>query len=104
MAGRVSMMLETVSNALALVNSGQMRALAVTTPQRSSAVPDLPTFAEAGLPGFEVSSWTGLFVPAATPRGVIGKLNAETVRIARARVYLAPLKTLRTHVGTATPE
>ncbi|HEX9465504.1 MAG TPA: tripartite tricarboxylate transporter substrate binding protein [Alphaproteobacteria bacterium] len=104
MAGRVSMMLETVSNALALVNSGQMRALAVTTPQRSSAVPDLPTFAEAGLPGFEVSSWTGLFVPAATPRGVIGKLNEETVRIARDPVYLAQMKTLGTDVATSTPE
>lgn len=104
MAGRVSMMLETVSNALALANTGQMRALAVTTPQRSSAAPELPTFAEAGLPGFEVSSWTGLFVPAATPRGVIAKLNEETVRIARDPAYLAQMKTLGTDVATSTPE
>jgi tripartite-type tricarboxylate transporter receptor subunit TctC len=100
MAGRVSMMLETVSNALTLANSGNMRALAVTTPERSSAAPDLPTFAEAGLPGFEVSSWTGLFVPAGTPRPLIARLNEETVRIARDPAYLAQMKTLGTDVAT----
>jgi tripartite-type tricarboxylate transporter receptor subunit TctC len=103
-AGRVSMMLETVTNALALVKSGQLRALAVTTPQRSPAVPDLPTFAEAGLPGFDVSSWTGLFVPAGTPAGVIQKLNAETQRIAHDPAYIAQMKTIGTDVASSTPE
>jgi len=103
-AGRVSMMLETVTNALALVKSGQLRALAVTTPQRSPAVPDLPTFAEAGLPGFDVSSWTGLFVPAGTPRPVIMKLNAETQRIAHDPAYIAQMKTIGTDVAASTPE
>ena len=104
MAGRVSMMIETVSNALTLAKSGQMRALAVTTPQRSSAAPDLPTFAEAGLPGYEVSSWTGLFVPTGTPRPVIAKLNAETVRIAKDPAYIAQMKTIGTDVASSTPE
>ncbi|MBV8538693.1 MAG: tripartite tricarboxylate transporter substrate binding protein, partial [Alphaproteobacteria bacterium] len=103
-AGRVSMMLETVTNALALVKSGQLRALAVTTPQRSPAVPDLPTFAEAGLPGFDVSSWTGLFVPAGTPAGIIQRLNAETQRIARDPAYIAQMKTIGTDVASSTPE
>ena len=104
MAGRVSMMLETVTNALTLVKSGNMRALAVTTPERSAAAPDLPTFAEAGLPGFNVSSWTGLFVPAGTPRPLIAKLNEETARITHDQAYLAQMKSLGTDVASSTPE
>ncbi len=103
-AGRVSMMLETVTNALALVKTGQLQALAVTTPQRSQAVPDLPTFAEAGLPGFDVSSWTGLFVPAGTPAPIIERLNAETQRIAHDPAYIAQMKTIGTDVAASTPE
>jgi tripartite-type tricarboxylate transporter receptor subunit TctC len=104
MAGRVSMMIETVTNALTLVNSGTMRALAVTTPQRSSAAPDLPTFAEAGLPGYEVTSWTGLFVPAGTPRLLVLKLNTETKRIVKDPAYLAAMKQIGTDTATSTPE
>jgi tripartite-type tricarboxylate transporter receptor subunit TctC len=103
-AGRVSMMLETVTNALTLVKSGQLRALAVTTPERSQAVPDLPTFAEAGLPGFDVSSWTGLFVPAGTPAPIIQKLNAETQRIAHDPAYIEQMKAIGTDVAASTPE
>ena len=103
-AGRVSMMLETVTNALALVKTGQLRALAVTTPQRSDAVPDLPTFAEAGLPGFAVSSWTGLFVPAGTPAAIINRLNAETQRIAHDPAYVAAMKRIGTDVASSTPQ
>jgi tripartite-type tricarboxylate transporter receptor subunit TctC len=103
-AGRVSMMLETVTNALALVKSGQLRALAVTTPERSAAVPDLPTFAEAGLPGFDVSSWTGLFVPAGTPKATILRLNAETKRIAQDPAYIEAMKRIGTDVAYSTPD
>jgi tripartite-type tricarboxylate transporter receptor subunit TctC len=104
MAGRVSMMIETVTNALTLANSGELRALAVTTPKRSSATPGLPTFAEAGLPGFEVTSWTGLFVPVGTPRLVVIRLNSETKRIVHDAAYLAQLKRIGTDVATSTPE
>jgi len=103
-AGRVSMMLETVTNAMALVKTGELRALAVTTPQRSKALPDLPTFAEAGLPGFAVSSWTGLFVPAGTPAGIIQRLNAETQRIAHDPAYIEQMKAIGTDVAASTPE
>ena len=103
-AGRVSMMLETVTNAMALVKTGELRALAVTTPQRSKALPDLPTFAEAGLPGFAVSSWTGLFVPAGTPAGIIQRLNTETQRIAHDPAYIEQMKTIGTDVAASTPE
>jgi tripartite-type tricarboxylate transporter receptor subunit TctC len=76
----------------------------VTTPVRSAAAPDLPTFAESGLRDFDVSSWTGLFVPAGTPRAIIDRLNAETVRIARHAAYLEQLKTMGTDAASSTPE
>jgi tripartite-type tricarboxylate transporter receptor subunit TctC len=104
LSGRVSMMIETIPNALPSVRSGALRALGVTTPARSSNAPDLPTLAEAGLPGFEVSSWTGLFVPAGTPRAIVARLNAETLRIARDPAYLEQLKTMGTDAASSTPE
>jgi tripartite-type tricarboxylate transporter receptor subunit TctC len=104
LSGRVSMMIETIPNALPSVRSGMLRALGVTTPARSSAAPDLPTLAEAGLPDFDVSSWTGLFVPAGTPRAIIERLNAETIRIARDPAYLEHLRTMGTDVACSTPE
>jgi tripartite-type tricarboxylate transporter receptor subunit TctC len=104
LSGRVSMMLETIPNALPQVRSGTLRALGVTTPVRSTAAPDLPTFAESGLRDFDVSSWTGLFVPAGTPRAIIDRLNAETIRIARHAAYLEQLKTMGTDAASSTPE
>jgi tripartite-type tricarboxylate transporter receptor subunit TctC len=104
LAGRVSMILETIPSALAAIRSGTVRALAVTTPTRSAALPDLPTFAEAGLPDFDVTSWTALFVPAGTPRAIIDRLNAETVRMARDPAYLDQIKILGTDVAISTPE
>jgi tripartite-type tricarboxylate transporter receptor subunit TctC len=104
LSGRVSMMIETIPNALPAARSGTLRALGVTTPARSSAAPDLPTLAEAGLPGFNVSSWTGLFVPAGTPRAIVERLNAETVRIARDPAYIEQIKTMGTEVASSTPE
>jgi tripartite-type tricarboxylate transporter receptor subunit TctC len=103
LSGRVTMMIETIPAALPPARSGDLRALAVTTPQRSSAAPDLPTFSEAGLPGFEVSSWTGLFVPTGTPKAVIERLNAETVRLSRDRGYLATLTQMGTDAASSTP-
>src|SRR5215471_781440 len=104
LSGRVSMMIETIPNALPSARAGTLRALGVTTPARSAAAPDLPTLAEAGLPGFDVSSWTGLFVPAGTPRAIIERLNAETLRIARDSGYIEQIKTLGTDVVSSTPE
>ena len=104
LSGRVSMMIETIPNALPAVRSGALRALGVTTPERSAAAPDLPTLAEAGLRDFNVSSWTGLFVPAGTPRAIIERLNAETQRIARDPAYLEQLRNLGTDVASSTPE
>jgi tripartite-type tricarboxylate transporter receptor subunit TctC len=68
-------MFTTVASAASLIQGGQLRALAVTSAQRSPAFPDLPTVAEAGVPGYSAESWYGLFAPAKTPRDVIERLN-----------------------------
>ena len=103
-SGRVSMMLETIPNALPLAKSGQMRAIAVTTAERSSAAPDIPTIAESGLPGFDVSAWTGLFVPAGTPAPIIARLNSETQKIVGDTHYVDLIHTMGTNVATSSPE
>jgi tripartite-type tricarboxylate transporter receptor subunit TctC len=103
-AGRVSMMLETIPTALPLVRGGQMRPIGVTVKERSAAAPDIPTLAESGLPDFDVSAWTGLFVPAGTPSDIIERLNAETVRIAGDKDYAAVIRSLGTDVASSSPE
>ena len=76
-SGQTSLMFDTVSAIMPHVRSGAVRALAVTTAKRSSIVPDVPTMAEAGLPGYETSTWGGILAPAGTPKEVVAKLNAE---------------------------
>jgi tripartite-type tricarboxylate transporter receptor subunit TctC len=102
-AGRVSMMLETIPNALPLTQSGQMRAIAVTTKERSTTAPNIPTLAESGLPDFDVSAWTGLFVPAGTPDAVIDRLNAETRKIASDPHYVELVHKMATNVASSSP-
>ena len=104
LSGQVSMMLETIPNALPLARGGQMRALGVTTRERSPNAPDIPTFAESGLPDFDVGAWTGLFVPAGTPRPIVDRLNAETVRIASDPTYTAQIRNMGTDVASSSPE
>jgi tripartite-type tricarboxylate transporter receptor subunit TctC len=73
--GQIQVMFTTVASAASLIHGGQLRALAVTSVQRSPAFPDLPTVAEAGVPGYSAESWYGLFAPAKTPRDVVDRLN-----------------------------
>lgn len=79
--GQVNLMVETVPAALPFIKSGQLRALAVTTPQRISMLPDVPTTAEAGLPAIEVSSTFGVLVPVATPKEIVLQLNSALAKI-----------------------
>src|SRR3954471_3643374 len=74
-AGQVQMMFATSASVIPYIKAGRLRALAVTTAQRSASVPELPTVAEAGVPGFEATTWHGVVVPAATPIGLIEALN-----------------------------
>lgn len=75
-AGRVSMLFDNLTTAQANLKAGKLRALAVASEKRISALPDVPTFAEAGLPGFQVTPWFGIMAPAGTPAPVLDKLNA----------------------------
>jgi tripartite-type tricarboxylate transporter receptor subunit TctC len=77
LSGRTSLMFDTVTAINPHVKSGALRALAVTTAKRSAAAPDVPTMAEAGLKGYETSTWGGILAPAGTPKDVVDKLNAE---------------------------
>jgi tripartite-type tricarboxylate transporter receptor subunit TctC len=76
LAGRVTVMFDQVATGLPQVRSGKLRALGVTTAQRSTVAPDIPTLAESGLAGFDVATWHGLVAPAATPGDVVATLNA----------------------------
>lgn len=80
LVGDVQVMFAPLVAAMPMIKSHQLKALAVTSATRSAAVPDLPTIAEATLPGFDISSWFGLFAPAATPQAVIDKLYLETTK------------------------
>ncbi|MEO9137221.1 MAG: tripartite tricarboxylate transporter substrate binding protein [Casimicrobiaceae bacterium] len=81
LAGDTQLMFDNLASATAQVKAGKLRALAVTTAQRSKLAPDLPTMAEAGLPGFDISTWFGLLAPAGTPPDVIAKWNADVTKI-----------------------
>jgi tripartite-type tricarboxylate transporter receptor subunit TctC len=96
-AGEVAFMFATALEATPHVKSGKLRALGISTPQRSPVAPDIPTLAEAGLPGFEVSVWFGLLAPAGTPRPVVDRLNKEiaaAVANAEVRAKLLELSTI----------
>ncbi len=81
LSGRVSLMFATVAAIKTQVKAGNVRALAVTTGKRIASDPQLPTLSEAGLPGYETSTWGGLLAPAGTPTAVVAKLNTEVNRI-----------------------
>lgn len=79
--GQVSMSFDTVTPVLPHIKSGSLRALAVTTAKRSSALPDVPTMNEAGMKDFDLGTWFGVLAPAGTPKNIVDKLNAEMVKI-----------------------
>jgi tripartite-type tricarboxylate transporter receptor subunit TctC len=79
-AGQVQLMFDNWSSSRGQVQGGRIRALAVTTAKRSALAPDLPTIAESGLPGFDISTWFGIFAPAGTPKPALDRLHAEFVK------------------------
>ena len=81
LSGQVALSFSTVLETIQHVKAGKVRALAVTNDHRSIALPDLPTIAEAGLPGYQSISWLALFAPAGTPKDIVNKISAESVRI-----------------------
>ena len=102
--GHVPMMFGSLPAVLPQVKAGRLRALAVTTPQRSQFVPELPTVSEAGLPGFEARQWWGVFAPVKTPRPVIARLNGEIHKILASDDVKARLSDEGAVPVTTTPE
>lgn len=81
LGGQVTMSFDTVTPVLQHIKAGKLRALAVTTAKRSSALPDVPTLEEAGLKGFNIGTWFGVLAPAATPKDILTRLNTEMVKV-----------------------
>jgi tripartite-type tricarboxylate transporter receptor subunit TctC len=102
--GRVDVMFATASSAMPLMEAGKLRPLAVTSAQRQPWAPDLPTVAESGLPGFEVSSWYGLFAPARTPGEIVAKISADAVHVAHDPDFVEMLDKIATTAAGSTPE
>jgi tripartite-type tricarboxylate transporter receptor subunit TctC len=102
--GRITMMFTDVLTGLPHVNGGALRALAVTTKDRSPLVPNLPSMQEAGVPDFDITSWQGYFGPAGLPKEIVTKLNAEIRKIVEKPEIKAQLATLGMDAFSGTPE
>lgn len=87
LGGQVNMMFATATAAAPLIESGKVRALGVTTPERSPVRPEVPSIAEAGVPGYAAESWYGFFVPAGTPADIVKKLNTATAKAAKSEAF-----------------
>jgi tripartite-type tricarboxylate transporter receptor subunit TctC len=104
LSGIAHVMFANASDVMAYVKAGRLRALAVTTANRSEVVPDLPTVAESGLPGFDVSTWQAVVAPAATPAPIVERLHAEIARIMAQPAVKDKFHSFGTDVAFATPQ
>ena len=104
LSGEVSVGFATMPSVIPHVKAGKLRALAVTTAQRSPSFPQLPTISEAGVPGYDAGSWYGLLVPAGTPKEVVARLNAETVKLLKLPEVKERLDSAGFEVLVSTPE
>ncbi|QTN24372.1 tripartite tricarboxylate transporter substrate binding protein [Rhizobacter sp. AJA081-3] len=102
-AGQIPMTVDTALVALPHIQSGKIRALAVTSGKRTAVLPDVPTLAEAAVPGFDVSSWQALYAPAGTPAAIVARLNTELAQIAAQPEIKAKLASLGVDHNTNTP-
>lgn len=103
-AGRVGLMFDTVSAVAPQIRSGKVRALAVTTAKRSSYFPDIPTMIEAGMAGYETSTWGGLLAPAHTPKAVVERLSAEVAKVLAAADVRETLSGAGIEAMSSTPQ
>jgi tripartite-type tricarboxylate transporter receptor subunit TctC len=104
LAGRVPVYFMNILQSLQLIKAGKLRALGVTTPERSPIAPEIPAIAEAGLKGYDMTNWYGMLAPAGTPREVVARLNGEVVRILRLPELTARLAEDGMVVVASTPE
>lgn len=103
MGNQISAMFATVPTAASLVRSGKLRAIAVTSPQRLSALPNVPTLAEAGVSGVELKEWEGLVAPAGTPKAIVDKWNQELFQVLASSELRAKLADLGMSVVPSHP-
>jgi tripartite-type tricarboxylate transporter receptor subunit TctC len=103
-AGRVHVMLDTAASAMSHVRTGRLRALAISAPKRSAEYPDLPTFAEAGLPAYDTNAWYSMHAPAGTPTEIVQKLNAQLAAILKEPQIAERFKQLSTEPVGNSPE
>ena len=103
-SGQVQIFFLGMVSAQSQIKGGRLRAIGVTGPKRSPAVPDLPTVAESGVPGYDVVAWYGLFAPAGTPRPIVLKVNAEVKRIVELPDLRDRLSAEGAEVNASTPE
>jgi tripartite-type tricarboxylate transporter receptor subunit TctC len=104
LAGQTNMMFDNIPSSLPHIKSGKLIALATTGAKRDPALPDLPTMQEAGVPGYESGVWFGLMVPAATPKDIIGRLNAAALQATRAPEFVKRMHDLGYNIIPGSPE
>src|SRR5690242_12548253 len=104
MSGRVDVMFESLQSITPFAKAGKVHALAVTADHRSPAFPDLPTVAEAGVPGYVAATWTGVIAPAGVPRPIVEKLNASINRALKSAAFLDKFSKFGDEPGGGTPE
>ena len=102
-AGEAQVGFTSLAAAQPLLTAGRVKGIAVTSPQRSGALPNIPTIAESGYPGFDVTTWYGLFAPKGTPPAVIARLNIEVTRILKLPDVIERLKVLGLEARAGTP-
>jgi tripartite-type tricarboxylate transporter receptor subunit TctC len=103
-AGHVDLMFESLQSIAPVARAGNVRALAVSGNHRSPAFPDLPTIAEAGVPGYDAGTWTGIVAPAGVPRAIVDKLNAAVNKALKSEAFLDKFATFGDEPGGGSPE
>src|SRR5690606_33453591 len=104
LGGQGAMSFDTLTPVLPHIQAGKLRPLAVTTAQRSSVLPDVPTFQESGLAGFEIGTWFGVPAPAATPAPVVAKLSEEITKILKSDDFQRRLRMVGAEPMISTPD
>jgi tripartite-type tricarboxylate transporter receptor subunit TctC len=102
--GQINIAFETAASATPQIKGGKVKALAITTAKRSPSMPDLPTVAESGLPGYDVVTWYGMLAPAGTPKDIVNRMNAEVIKILHTPEFKQRLTDISSEPGDTTPE
>jgi tripartite-type tricarboxylate transporter receptor subunit TctC len=103
-SGQVHVMLESTNSITPFAKAGRVRALAVTSVKRTAALPDVPTVAEAGVPGYEATTWTGIVAPVGLPKPLVARLNAELVKAVASPTFKEKAAAIGSEPSSSTPE